>query len=120
MTISTKSTATATTASSTKREGDNPQFNGSATLFQSNSIGNINLLRKSLNDEMFLNLKNVHSTTETICNNCTKNPSTTNSMPINMNNPFLNDTIRRDEHQKTAMKICLVVSPPSNKSLQVN
>lgn len=37
----------------------------------------------------------------------------------NSNNPFLSDNIKRDEFLKSTMKICLVVSPPSNKLLQV-
>lgn len=34
-------------------------------------------------------------------------------------NPFLSECLQRDECQKSPMKICLVVSPPSNKLLQV-
>lgn len=41
------------------------------------------------------------------------------TIPINSNNPFLSECTKRDEFQKSPMKICLVVSPPSNKLLQV-
>lgn len=45
--------------------------------------------------------------------------TTDGTIPVNSNNPFLSECLKRDECQKSPMKICLVVSPPSNKLLQV-
>lgn len=46
-------------------------------------------------------------------------PFSVSSFNINPNNPFLSESAKQDDFLKTAMKICLVVSPPSNKLLQV-
>lgn len=50
----------------------------------------------------------------------TGNPGqTSSSISTSNTNPFLSENIKRDEFLKATMKICLVVSPPSNKLLQV-
>lgn len=110
---------------------------------RSDSIGITTSLNRSVNNEMVLNFKNIHSTSTSLfrCDdNAVQTTANSNddgecasegvdggyggaslgsSVPINVNNPFLSDNGKRDEHQKTALKICLVVSPPSGKLLQV-
>lgn len=64
----------------------------------------------------------VFNAAHTVCYNWNAlgtSSTTDGTIPVNSNNPFLSECLKRDECQKSPMKICLVVSPPSNKLLQV-